>query len=164
MAGGVSVVETIRLVDLDKDGDVLLQLLDHYARDPMGGGKPLSPEVKQKLIPQLMTRRDYLGVIAFHDARAVGLINAFEGFSTFAAKPLINIHDVIVASEYRGNGLAQQMMQKIEEIARERGCCKLTLEVLSNNISAQKAYRRFGFAAYELGPQAGEAVFWEKSL
>ena len=164
MAGGVSVVETIRIVDLDKDGDALLQLLDHYACDPMGGGKPLSQEVQQNLIPQLELRSDYLGVIAFSQDIPVGLINCFEGFSTFAAKPLMNIHDVIVSEEYRGNGLAQRMMAKVEEVARERGCCKLTLEVLSNNHAAQAAYRRFGFGVYELDPEAGGAVFWEKGL
>ena len=164
MAGGVSVVETIRPVELDRDGDALLQLLDSYACDPMGGGKPLCEEVQQTLISKLKTRDDYLGVIAFYDNRPAGLINAFEGFSTFAAKPLMNIHDVIVASEYRGNGLAQRMMETLEQMARERGCCKLTLEVLSNNQAAHSAYRKFGFAAYELDPEAGAALFWQKVL
>ena len=164
MAGGIQVVETVRTVDLKRDGDGLLQLLDHYARDPMGGGKPLSADVKQNLIPQLQSRSDYLGVIAFHEAQPVGLINAFEGFSTFAAKPLMNIHDVIVSEECRGNGLAQRMMEKVEEAARERGCCKLTLEVLSNNLVAQAAYRKYGFGSYTLDPAAGVAEFWEKTL
>lgn len=35
-------------------------------------------------------------VLAFDADQPVGLINAIEGFSTFACKPLINIHDVIV--------------------------------------------------------------------
>jgi ribosomal protein S18 acetylase RimI-like enzyme len=164
MAGSISVVEEIRPVALERDGDALLQLLDCYARDPMGGAAPLPEQVQQNLIPQLQARSDYLGMIAFHDEKAVGLINAFEGFSTFVAKPLMNIHDVIVVSELRGNGLAQRMMEKVEEIARERGCCKLTLEVLSNNTAAQKAYRKFGFAAYELDPEAGQALFWQKAL
>lgn len=156
--------ELIRAVDLDNDGATLLHLLDRYACDPMGGGIPLPEEVKQNLILRLQQRNDYLGVLAFVDQQPAGLINAFEGFSTFAAKPLLNIHDVVVASEFRGNGLAQRMMQKVEELARARGCCKLTLEVLSNNHAAQAAYRRFGFAAYELNPAAGAAVFWQKQL
>lgn len=165
MAGGVPVVEiTVRVVALDEDGAAVLQLLDHYASDPMGGGRPLSTQVRQNLIPQLKSRSDYLGVIAHQGEQAIGLINAFEGFSTFAAKPLMNIHDVIVVSNCRGNGLAQRMMHKLEECARERGCCKLTLEVLSNNHAAQAAYRRFGFGAYELDPDAGQALFWQKRL
>lgn len=164
MAGGISVGEIIRPVELEKDGAALLQLLDHYARDPMGGGKPLCEEVKQHLIPQLQQRNDYLGVIAFLDNKPAGLINAFEGFSTFAARPLMNIHDVVVLPEFRGNGLAQRMMSELEYIARQRGCCKLTLEVLSNNTVAQSAYRKFGFGAYELDPEAGQALFWQKKI
>ena len=164
MAGGVSVGEIIRPVELDNDGVALLQLLDSYARDPMGGGTPLPEQVKQNLIPQLQQRNDYLGVIAFHDDKPAGLINAFEGFSTFAARPLLNIHDVIVGPEFRGKGLSQRMMSELEQRAREQGCCKLTLEVLSNNTAAQNAYRKFGFGAYELDPEAGEALFWQKPI
>lgn len=164
MAGEILLGEVIRPVELARDGDAILQLLDCYARDPMGGGITLPEQVRKNLIPQLQKRRDYLGVIVFRDVQPVGLINAFEGFSTFSAKSLMNIHDVIVVPELRGNGLAVRMMTKVEQIARERGCCKLTLEVLSNNIAAQKAYRKFGFAAYELDPGAGQALFWQKQL
>lgn len=167
VAGGFPVVEVIRPVTLDGpngDGAALLQLLDSYARDPMGGGTPLAEPVRQILISQLQQRSDYLGVIAFCDGEPAGLINAFEGFSTFAARPLLNIHDVIVAPEFRGAGLSQRMMAQLERLARERGCCKLTLEVLSNNTVAQAAYRKFGFGAYELDPTAGQALFWQKSL
>lgn len=154
----------MRVIDLERDGDAVLQLLDGYARDPMGGGHPLAEYVRQELIPQLQQRSDYVGVIAFRDDKPAGLVNAFEGFSTFQARPLMNIHDVVVAQEFRGSGLSQRLMSELERIAKERGCCKLTLEVLSNNTVAQNAYRKFGFAAYELDPEAGQALFWQKKL
>jgi ribosomal protein S18 acetylase RimI-like enzyme len=52
----------------------------------------------------------------------------------------------------------------VEEIAVELGCCKLTLEVLEGNHIAQAAYKSFGFNGYELNPQTGRALFWEKKL
>jgi ribosomal protein S18 acetylase RimI-like enzyme len=55
-------------------------------------------------------------------------------------------------------------LQSAEQIAIELGCCKLTLEVLEHNYIAQKAYRSFGFAGYELNPNMGKALFWEKKL
>ena len=51
-----------------------------------------------------------------------------------------------------------------ERVAIERGCCKLTLEVLSENHAAKKAYARYGFGPYELDPKAGQAHFWQKAL
>lgn len=158
--------EVIRAIDLTlaQDCDALLQLMNVYATDPMGGGVPLAQTVSDALVPQLKRRTDYLGVIAYHDNTPAGLVNCFEGFSTFAARPLMNIHDVIVAPEFRGCGLSQRLMARVEQHARTRGCCKLTLEVLSNNTVAQHAYRKFGFAAYQLEPGAGQALFWQKTL
>ncbi|MEX5689713.1 GNAT family N-acetyltransferase, partial [Pseudomonas silesiensis] len=52
----------------------------------------------------------------------------------------------------------------VEEIARQRGCCKLTLEVLEGNEVAQGAYRKLGFDNYQLSPETGRAMFWQKAL
>lgn len=52
----------------------------------------------------------------------------------------------------------------VEEIAISKGCCKITLEVLSNNESAKVAYKKFGFSSYELDPKAGVALFWQKKI
>ena len=94
----------------------------------------------------------------------MGLINCFEGFSTFAARPLLNIHDLVVLAEQRGGGIGQQLLSAAEAAARERDCCKLTLEVLGNNHAALQSYARFGFRAYQLDPAAGTARFLEKPL
>ncbi len=139
-------------------------LLDRYAADPMGGSKPLADSVKQNLIQSLSSIPHAFSVLATVDGKPAGLINCFEGFSTFKCKPLVNIHDVTVLEEFRGLGISQQMLEKVEEIARSRDCCKLTLEVLSNNRVAKLAYSKFGFSDYELDPEAGTALFWQKKL
>ena len=139
-------------------------LLDLYAKDPMGGGQPLSEQVKGNLVKALSKLPPAFSVIAYVDDKPAGLVNCFEGFSTFACQPLINIHDVAVLNDYRGQGISQQMLAKVEEIARERGCCKLTLEVLSENSIAMSSYKKFGFSDYALDPDAGTALFWQKKL
>ena len=105
-----------------------------------------------------------VAVLAFAAQTPVGLVLCFEGFSSFLCQPLLNIHDVVVDPRFRGQGVAQQLLQEVESIARQRGCCKLTLEVLSGNLAAQSAYKKFGFAAYELDPAMGQAMFWQKYL
>jgi ribosomal protein S18 acetylase RimI-like enzyme len=139
-------------------------LLDRYASDPMGGGKSLDDGVKNNLVRELSKLPHAFSVVAYVDEQPAGLINCFEGFSTFLCKPLINIHDIVVLEEYRGNGIAGKMLEKVELIARLKGCCKLTLEVLSNNEAAKSAYHKFGFSDYQLDPQAGTALFWQKLL
>ncbi len=142
----------------------LIELMSLYACDPMGGGVDLSDEVKVGLAAALHQRSDVRIVLAFDGDQAVGLANCFEGFSTFLCKPLLNIHDIIVRPGYRGQGISHQLLQEVENIASETGCCKLTLEVLEGNDVAQSAYKKFGFRPYELDPHMGNAVFWEKKL
>lgn len=139
-------------------------LLDEYAHDPMGGGSGLSAYTKQNLIAELRKRDTARAILAFVDDDPAGLLIAFEGFSTFACRPLLNIHDVVVSSAYRGRRLSSRMLSKAEAVALDMGCCKLTLEVLEGNTIAQAAYRAFGFSGYELDPEKGRALFWEKKL
>ena len=157
--------ETIT-VDLEQPahGRALLELLNEYARHPMGGGRPLPAFTRAKLVNTLRARPDFHGVLARVDGRPAGLILAFEGFSTFACQPLLNLHDVVVTEAQRGKGLAQAMLAHAESLAKELGCCKLTLEVLDGNGPARRAYDRFGFAPYELDPDQGKALFWEKKI
>jgi ribosomal protein S18 acetylase RimI-like enzyme len=142
----------------------VIDLLDTYARDSMGGGTPLDVEVRKNLIPALAAMPTAFSVLAFVEGAAAGLANCFEGFSTFACKPLINIHDVVTHPDYRGQGVARALMAEIEVIARETGCCKITLEVLSGNEPAMKLYRDLGYGDYVLGETHGTAVFWQKKL
>ena len=141
-----------------------LELLDHYARDPMGGGAGLSDYARRHLVERLQAQPGFHAALAAVDGEAVGLINCFAGFSTFAAKPLLNIHDIVVHRAWRGRGIAQLLLAWAARRAGELGCCKLTLEVLANNERALAAYARAGFAPYVLDPTAGHALFLQKIL
>ncbi len=154
----------------------VVSLLDAYAQDPMGGGEALSPFAKAHLVSALAARPQAFSVLAFSSVdavadglaspapRPIGLVNCLEGFSTFACQPLVNIHDLTVLPGYRGQRVAEKMLQLVEDIARERGACKLTLEVLEGNAGAIKLYDRIGFANYQLDPAMGSAQFLQKSL
>lgn len=150
-------------------GDVLharsiVELLDAYARDPMGGGEPLQDGVKRALVPALARCPGAFTLLAFCDGEAVGLVNGFETVATFSARPLLNIHDIAVLPTWRRRGIARQLLLAVEALARERGCCKLTLEVLEGNTGAQALYRELGFDGYSLRPEFGRALFWQKKL
>ena len=142
----------------------LVDLLDAYASDPAGGGKPLEAAVRESLPAELAARPQAFSVLAYEGGQPVGLINCIEGFSTFAARPLVNVHDVVVLPSHRGQRVAQRMFALVEQEARRRGACKLTLEVLSGNAPALRAYEREGFAGYQLDPAFGTAVFLQKKL
>ena len=144
--------------------NAIVQLMNEYACHPMGGGQPLSDIVQINLPIELSKRPNAHIVLAFMNDEPAGLAICFEGFSTFACKPLLNIHDVMVSANYQGQGLSKQLLQQAEIIARRLGCCKLTLEVLEGNSIAQAAYRSIGFSSYQLNPEMGNALFWQKKL
>ncbi|PSB50953.1 GNAT family N-acetyltransferase [Chamaesiphon polymorphus] len=159
---------TIEIIEADltvpEHALAVINLMDEYASDPMGGSSGLSDFAKNHLISELAKRKTSYVILAFVERKPAGLIICFERFSTFACQPLLNIHDAIVSLPYRGLGLSKLMLQCAEQIAIDLGCCKLTLEVLEHNYIAQKAYRSFGFDGYALDPKMGKALFWEKKL
>jgi len=140
----------------------LVELLDAYAHDPMGGGEPLPDHVRRDLCRALSGVPGAFSLIAEVNNQPAGLANCFSGFSTFQCKPLINIHDLAVLPEFRAQGVGQVLLQAVEDIAIERGCCKVTLEVLAGNEPARRAYRKFGFAGYQMSEKLGVAEFWQK--
>ncbi|MEZ5946170.1 MAG: GNAT family N-acetyltransferase [Hyphomonas sp.] len=142
----------------------MIDLLDAYARDPMGGGKPLGDFARRNLPHELDARANAIVLLAFDGPLPVGLLIGFEGFSTFACKPLVNVHDISVHPDHRGKGIAQALLDAAEAEARKRGCCKLTLEVLSGNTRARGVYEAAGYRAYALDPEMGTALFLEKPL
>lgn len=159
---------SLKVVPLDLhdlvQAEIWLELLDHYAQDPMGGGEGLSDYAKLNLVRTIREVPGFHGALAWLDGKAVGLVDCFAGFSTFAARPLLNIHDVVVRTGLRGQGIGQALLAWAETRACELGCCKLTLEVLSDNRRAMASYERAGYAPYVLDPAAGHALLLQKLL
>ena len=172
----MSGVAAVRCFEVDLVGGpseaeaaAVVRLLAAYASHPLGGAEPLSPTASSRLVAELRARAAWAHVFLAVDERGpapefVGLLTSFEGFSTFACRPLLNVHDVFVDERYRGLGLAAMLLRAAERTARALGMCKLTLEVLSGNEAAKRAYRKCGFQAYRLSDEFGTAEFWQKPI
>jgi ribosomal protein S18 acetylase RimI-like enzyme len=138
----------------------IVALLDMYCRDQFGDRRPLPEDVRAGLVPGLIKHGGARVFLAFEDEHPVGVAICFVGFSSFKAQPLINIHDIAVAPAFRGRGIGRALLAAVEDEARKLGCCKLTLEVRSDNVVAQQAYLRAGF-----GPSGeSETWFWTRNF
>jgi ribosomal protein S18 acetylase RimI-like enzyme len=144
----------VREANFDDERDVrgFIEVLDSYASAPVGGGKPLAPDVRERVVPMLREHPTSLVLLAFSDDEPVGVAVCFYGLSTFRARPLVNIHDLAVLPKHQGKGVGPALLAAVEDHARRRGCCKITLEVQDDNTRARGVYRRFGFEDYDLGP------------
>jgi len=142
----------------------IVAVLDSYASDPIGGGRPLADEVRAQLLPGLRRHPTTLVLLAFDGGQPVGIAVCFFGFSTFQAQPLLNVHDLAVVPAQRGRGVGSALLAAAEARARRAGCCKLTLEVQDDNHRARMVYARFGFTDFVLGGEAVPTRFLSKVL
>jgi ribosomal protein S18 acetylase RimI-like enzyme len=141
----------IRDADLDdpRDADALFAILDAYARGPGGQNAPLGEDARVALVPGLRANPQTFALLACVGSEAVGAAVCFFGFSTFAGRPFLNVHDLAVLPAHRGRGLGRALLDEAERRARARDCCKMTLEVHDTNSGAKKLYREFGFAGWD---------------
>jgi ribosomal protein S18 acetylase RimI-like enzyme len=152
---------SIRLADLANHGDqqAVIGLLDMYSRDEFGDGRPLSLDARANLIPGLVQHGGARVFLAFDGEQPLGIAICLIGFSSFRGRPLINIHDIAVGPNARGQGVGRQLLAAVEAEARSSGCCKVTLEVRSDNARAMGLYQSVGFKASE-----PETLFWSQKL
>ena len=168
MSGKSFQMQTVEIVEADLNRSehqhAVVELIDAYAMDPMGDGKPLSPEALRNLIPGLQQHPTTIIFLAYQGVEAIGIALCFLGFSTFAARPLINIHDLAVLPAHRGQGVGQRLIAEVECKARDMGCCKLSLEVQENNRTARQVYEAMGFEQAVYQAAAGGSLFLSKPL
>ncbi len=159
---------TTVIADADYDNaahqQAIVTLLNSYAHDPKGKDKQLSEQVCRELVPGLRDHPSTLAYLAFAEAEPVGLAVCLIGYSTFNARPVLNIHDLVVSPSCRGRGIGRALMEHIENAAREMHCCKVTLEVNAANRGAKKLYREIGFGLAPDGSEKEPVFFMEKYL
>ncbi|MFM9973023.1 MAG: GNAT family N-acetyltransferase [Beijerinckiaceae bacterium] len=60
------------------------------------------------------------------------------------------VQDIVVNAEYRGNGVAQLLLAEAERVAKDAGLSGLALGMLRGNVTAERAYVRFGFHPHSI--------------
>lgn len=137
----------------------LVDLLDVYHQDPMGESAPWDRRKTSALLTGLEKHPTSFVLLAWKGREAVGMAVCFEGFSTFSAKPLLNIHDLVVIPQARRQGVAKALFSAIEGEARKMGAGRVTLEVRRDNEAAQALYASLGYGAGDTPME-----FWGKKL
>lgn len=137
----------------------LASMVNLYMADPMGGDRQLSKIEQLRMVDGLANHPTAVVLLQMWEDEIVGYAVGFVNFSTFNARPMFNIHDFFVMTDYRCLGLGKMLMQQLLQIAYEKKCNKITLEVRLDNMVAQHIYRSAGFAAGN-----PEMLFWTKTL
>src|SRR5579864_917442 len=83
-------------------------------------------------------------LIAEEGGAPVGFALFFHNFSTFLAQPGIYLEDLFVLPERRGGGVGRALLERLAQLAVERGCGRLEWSVLDWNVDAIRFYQRLG--------------------
>ncbi|MFR9602635.1 MAG: GNAT family N-acetyltransferase [Rikenellaceae bacterium] len=139
--------------------NLLVQLHGEYMADPMGD-HPAHNKLQQLRLVDALANNPTASVFFVVDGeQGVGMAICFELFSTFNIKPYLYIHDFVVTKDYRNQGVGAALMGHLCDVAAQKGYCKVTLEVRSDNPSAQNLYKGMGFE-----PCNPDMYFWSKKL
>jgi ribosomal protein S18 acetylase RimI-like enzyme len=151
-------IEPVRFAD-PVHVDAVVELLDAYHRDPMGMSAPWDRSRTPALLDGLEKHPTAFVLIAWDGEEALGMAVCFVGFSTFSAKPLVNLHDLVVRPEARRRGVAKALFAAIEAQAARIGAGRVTLEVRKDNEAARALYASLGYGAGDAPME-----FWGKAL
>lgn len=138
---------TFREADLEnrEDAAAIIELLNGFGRKS-AMGRELPEDVQDRLIEELIAFGNALIFFAQDGEHPIGIATTFKSFSTFKSSIVLNIHDFFIDSEYQGRGIGAKFLNYIEEEAKKRNFCRLTLEVYSANVGAIALYERLGFS------------------
>lgn len=83
-------------------------------------------------------------MIAECDGTPAGFAFYFFDYSTWLGKPGLYLEDIFVDPEFRGRGIGRALLERLAQIALERGCARMKWEVLDWNEPAIEFYRAMG--------------------
>lgn len=150
--------------ELPAHREAIVHLLASYAEDPAAGGEPLPQFARENVVGGLREHPASLVLFAQVEGDPVGMALCFWSYGTFAAKKILNLHDLVVDPDWRGKGVGGLLLEAVDQAAREAGCCYVTLEVSGINPGAQRLYRRHGFVGGDSISPADKMMFWKKKL
>ncbi len=147
----------IRPFDLRRDLDGMIDLIEvAFAEDEARMGQNFRGEIQaaRKVLPLLFIlerlsdtfRHTFDGFVCEDQGRIVALVNVSRAGLN---KKRWEIGNVATHPDYRGKGLARQLVKRAIEHAREYGAEICVLDVRDDNQPAYKLYESLGFIHYD---------------
>jgi len=102
-------------------------------------GITLRPSDEPAEVARKLKRDPDLFLVAEEDNQIVGVImGAWDGRRGW-------IHHLAVKKEWRNQGVGSTLLGEVEKRLKAKGCLKVNLMVLRENVDAQRLYARLGY-------------------
>jgi GNAT superfamily N-acetyltransferase len=115
----------------EKDAQSILDFIGELAVFEGMGNQLVATE--EDIRVSLFERGQAEVIIGEVDSRPAAFALFFHNYSTFLGKANLFLEDLFVREAYRGIGIGSEMLQKLAQIAVERGCGRLDWLVLDDN-------------------------------
>lgn len=87
----------------------------------------------------------FLASSSTEDRPIIGTMQLAFRLTTWEAALYVYLEDFFVEEAYRGQGIGSAMLDLAKQVARERGCVRMDLDVLQGSVDARRFYARHGF-------------------
>ena len=84
-------------------------------------------------------------VIVIEGSRIVGMVNLLYTISTALGGTVAILEDMVVSTNVRGKGIGSELLNYSFELAKSKGCQRITLLTDNDNESAHRFYQKHGF-------------------
>ena len=121
-----------------------------FWRDLLGFASATDESVGRTLEKMSADRR-YGTFVAEENGRVVGFITFVEVLSIDDPDGYLKINGIAVMPEYRRRGIAQQLIERVEHEARERGACSVGVATSFKRTGSQALFQKLGYE---------KAAFW----
>jgi len=91
---------------------------------------------------------DHVTLVAEDDGAVIGVIDMEYHQRLGDHRPQARVHDLIVTDRARGTGAGRALLFRAEELARRRGCFRMTLVTANWRGDAIAFYERQGWQSY----------------
>lgn len=127
---------TFREIILD-DAEALAQLSLQF-------GYSVTVEEMIHRLAQVMAREDHCGFVALAEQRVVGWIHAFHAIR-LESEAFVEIGGLVVAENYRMQGIGQQLVKQVKVWAVGQSIKKLRVRCNTTRTDTHKFYLKSGF-------------------
>ncbi len=128
-----------RRTDITQAGvDQLNELMQQLHADKGG-----TPKGSLESVRALLQQKNIVMVTVNDGDAIVGVASLY--LMPKVGKLVSHLEDVVVSSEYRGQGLGKQLVQKAIELAKELGVISIALTSRPERVAANRLYQKLGF-------------------
>ena len=125
----------------------LTSILNLYAESDIDNGKKLDLTAAEKLFDKILSYPNFNVYVALSNDKIIGTFELLimDNLAHMGLSSAI-VEDVVVHSDYRGQGVGKKMMQFAFEKCKKAGCYKM---VLSSNIRRDRAHHFYESLGFE---------------